>query len=304
VTHAHNRGGHHAVLHVNRSRAQPEKAGARSTRGAHVIHLKGLARAFAGALIFALPMLMTMEMWWLGFIISPWRLLVLTLLWLPLLVAVSHFAGFEDTFGWREDVRDALIGYLVGVAAATMVLSLFTIISPRTPFNEILGKLALQAVPASLGALLARTQMGAKADHDEEERRATEAGYGGELFIMAVGALFLCLTVAPTEEMILIAHMMQRWHAIVLAVVSLLLMQAFVYSAHFAGGASLRSYGHWWSEFVRLTAPGYAIALLISLYVLWTFGRTDDTGFGEVLGMAIVLGFPAALGAAGARLIL
>lgn len=26
----------------------------------------GLARAFAGAVLFSLPLLMTMEMWWLG----------------------------------------------------------------------------------------------------------------------------------------------------------------------------------------------------------------------------------------------
>ena len=34
----------------------------------------GLARAFAGAIIFALPLLMTMEMWWLGFYMVRHRL--------------------------------------------------------------------------------------------------------------------------------------------------------------------------------------------------------------------------------------
>lgn len=30
-------------------------------------YAKGLARAFGGSIIFASPLLMTMEMWWLGF---------------------------------------------------------------------------------------------------------------------------------------------------------------------------------------------------------------------------------------------
>jgi uncharacterized membrane protein len=33
--------------------------------------LAGLARGLGGAILFALPLLMTMEMWWLGFYRSP-----------------------------------------------------------------------------------------------------------------------------------------------------------------------------------------------------------------------------------------
>ena len=36
----------------------------------------GIARAFAGAIIFGLPLLMTMEMWSLGFAAHPARLLL------------------------------------------------------------------------------------------------------------------------------------------------------------------------------------------------------------------------------------
>jgi uncharacterized membrane protein len=40
----------------------------------------GLARAFGGAILFSFPMLMTMEMWWLGFYIDPFRLALFILL--------------------------------------------------------------------------------------------------------------------------------------------------------------------------------------------------------------------------------
>lgn len=39
---------------------------------------EGIGRAFAGALLFSLPILMTMEMWWLGFSMEPWRLILMT----------------------------------------------------------------------------------------------------------------------------------------------------------------------------------------------------------------------------------
>ena len=46
------------------------------------------------------------------------------------------------------------------------------------------------------------------------------------------------------------------------------------------------------------------LALAISLFTLWTFGRTDAVGAGPLLMTTVVLGFPAGLGAAAARLIL
>ncbi|MDH4442537.1 MAG: DUF2391 family protein, partial [Rhizobium sp.] len=59
-----------------------------------------------------------------------------------------------------------------------------------------------------------------------------------------------------------------------------------------------------WHAFIRYTLPGYAIALLISLYALWTFERLDGMAIVECFLVVIVLAFPAAIGAAAARLIL
>jgi uncharacterized membrane protein len=81
--------------------------------------ITGIARAFGGALIFALPMLMTMEMWHLGFYMERWRLAVLLLLLLPLLVGLSHYIGFETTFDWEDDLRDSLVAIAVGATAAS-----------------------------------------------------------------------------------------------------------------------------------------------------------------------------------------
>lgn len=45
------------------------------------------------------------------------------------------------------------------------------------------------------------------------------------------------------------------------------------------------------------------MVLIICLYLLWTFGRAEAS-MDEIAGACVVLGFPAALGAAASRLIL
>ena len=262
----------------------------------------GLARAFGGALIFSLPILMTMEMWWLGFSINKLRLALLLLLSIPLLIGLSHYMGFEDTFGFKDDALDAFVALAVGFVAGATTLSLFSVIRFDMSASEIIGKVSIQAVPGSIGAMFAQSELGGKEERKEEKRR--HAGYGGEIFIMAAGALFLAFNVAPTDEMVLIAHQMSVWHSIALILVSLLIMHAFVYALEFQGTASIPLGTPFWSVFLRYTVVGYAVALLMSLYMLWTFGRTDALAFHQTISILVVLGLPSAVGAAAARLIL
>jgi uncharacterized membrane protein len=56
--------------------------------------------------------------------------------------------------------------------------------------------------------------------------------------------------------------------------------------------------------FLRFTVVGYALSLVVSLYVLWSFGRLESAGLLYAVQAMVVLGFPASLGAAAARLIL
>jgi putative integral membrane protein (TIGR02587 family) len=193
----------------------------------------GLARAFGGAIIFSLPILMTMEMWWLGFLMEPWRLALFIALDLPVLFGLSYYAGFEDTFTWADDLRETCVAYAVAFAASATILVLFGVIGPGQSLAEIVGKIAVQTIPASIGAMVARDQLGQGRDDDNGRRRHMR--YGGQLFLMIVGALFLSMSVAPTEEIVLIAHQMSHWHTLALAAVSMALMHGLVYAVQFTG---------------------------------------------------------------------
>ncbi|HEU4883749.1 MAG TPA: TIGR02587 family membrane protein [Longimicrobium sp.] len=265
----------------------------------------GLARAFGGAVLFSLPLLMTMEMWWLGFYLDRVKLLLFMVLMIPVVVALDYFSGFEETASWREDLMDGMIAYGVGLVASVVILLLFGIVDFEQPLREVVGKVAIQSVPASFGAVLANSQLAGNGDGDgAETRRKEEAGYGGKLFIMTAGAVFLAFNVAPTEEMILISFVMSSWHALALMAASLLMMHGFVYASEFRGSPRVAHGTPMWSLFLRNTVVGYVIALAVSAYVLWTFGRLEHGVPHSYVMMTLVLGFPAALGAAAARLII
>jgi len=260
-----------------------------------------MGRAAAGALLFSLPMLMTMEMWWLGFYADRARLALLLALAVPLLVGLSHLSGFEETFGWREDLRDAFIALAIGGATAALLLALFGALGPDMAAHEIVGKIAIQTVPVSMGALLARSQLGSSGDGAE---RNPPQGYAAELLLVAAGALYLSFNVAPTEEMVLIAYRISPWQALALMAVSLAIMHGFVYWVDFHGQAPAPEEAGFAGMFLRFTVAGYAVVLLVSVYVLWTFGRLDGTSPAEMISIAVVLAVPGAIGAAGARLII
>ena len=264
----------------------------------------GLGRAFGGAVIFAIPLLMTMEMWWLGFSMESSRLLLFMSINVAILIGLSYFAGFEKTFSWKEDAMDAFAAFGIGILTSAAMLALLAVITFDMTWSEIVGKVALQSVPASIGAMLGRKQLGGGQDTQAEEERKAEAGYGGELFLMLAGALFMAFNVAPTEEMILIAYQMSPWHTLALGVLSIVLLHVLVYTVGFSGQESRPEGGTFLSTFFHFTLAGYGIALIISLYVLWTFGRTEDVAPTEIANMVVVLGFPASLGAATARLVI
>ena len=263
----------------------------------------GLARAFGGAIIFGLPNLMTMEMWALGFYLDRPRLLLFLIVNFGILVGLSRFSGFEDTANLKEDLLDALAAYGVGVIASAATLSLFGVLMPGMSLGELVGKIAVQSVPTSFGAMIARKQMANSEEEHEEDAAMRRAGYGWQLFLMVAGALFLAFNLAPTEEMILIGFKMTPWHGLALVLTTIVILHAFVYGVGFAGQEQPPEGSGFWRLFVFYTVAGYGIALVISLYVLWTFGRMDGADLSQIASMTAVLAFPAAVGAAIARLV-
>jgi putative integral membrane protein (TIGR02587 family) len=267
------------------------------------LYARELARAAAGALLFAFPLMMTMEMWWIGFYLDPVRFALFILVGFALLLGLSYYSGFQGEEGWRDVIMDTLSGFAVAVAVSALFLGLFGVLQFDMPLGEIVGKVGLVAIPAGIGALVARKQFQSSGDDDGEER-ADHCSYAGELFLMFGGAVFIAFNVAPTDEIELIAHMMTPWHGLLLAAVTIAIQHALVYNLEFSGQETWPRDRRFAFVFFNYTVAGYGVALAVSLYVIWTFGRTDGMPLTEVANLTVVLGFPAALGAATARLVI
>ena len=99
---------------------------------------------------------------------------------------------------------------------------------------------------------------------------------------MFVGALFLSLSVAPTGEVLHIAHMMAPWQEVTLLVLSLAVMHGFVYFVEFRARMPVEPGASLAGLFVRFTVVGYVIVLLVSFFLLWVFGRVDGLSAGRI----------------------
>ena len=95
----------------------------------------------------------------------------------------------------------------------------------------------------------------------------------------------------------------QRFHITSAQLGTFVMLQLFVYAAHFRGGHAFEGMSSA-SEFARFTVVGYVIVMAVSFCLLWLLGQTDGNAWQEIVSICIVLSFPGAIGAAAARLIL
>lgn len=257
--------------------------------------LRGFARAFAGAVLFAMPLLMTMELWRIAVAVERWRLALLVVATVALVVGLSRtFGALSGGVRWGAAVVDGGVAVLAGAFAATVILTILSVVDPVRSPSVAVSVIGLLMLPAAVGASYARGQLGEGGGSSEV------SGYAHQLFLMTAGAVVFASNIAPTEEVVLLAAKMSDLQALLLALLSLGLMHGFVYGAGFAGGEA----GGGLRSAMTLTLPGYVIALAVSAFLLWTFGRFDDTALLAATVESVVLALPASIGAAAARLIL
>jgi len=258
-------------------------------------YVRDLGRAFGGALLFSLPLLMTMEMWALGMTLEPWRQLLFLLAGLPVLYGLAHYAGFSDRRGVRENLLDVAVALFAAAVLAVGLLGLTGSLEVGN-LRVATGQVTLQMVPAAMGALVARKQLAIGGSEDHLRR----GDYPGELFLMMAGALYLAANLAPTEEMKLIAYQIGPVTSLGVMLLSMVLLHVFVFEVGFAGQEEKETP---LGALLHFTVPGYALCLLASLGILAVLGMNDGHGAGAILANTVVLAFPASLGAAVARLL-
>ncbi len=263
--------------------------------------LRDLARGLSGALVVALPLLYTLEMWAIARTIQPWVLLVFLLLAYFANAGYAAYAGYKPECSRQTPWFDALVAMGIGFVASLVTLLLVARYSFGSGVESILDIAILETIPTSFGAALAINQLGTRGE--SRKRRADSFPADARKILATVlGALLFSFNIAPTIEPKVIALETNWWHVVTLAVFSLAVSAMLVGFAEFIDrDASQGLLSGIWTE----TAVSYLIALAVSLFLLWVFGYVKpETPFPFMVKWSVVMGYVTSLGGSAGRVLL
>ena len=283
--------------------------------------LREYGRGVAGGLLFSLPLLYTMEVWWQGFIAHPLPLLIYTLGTFVLLLGYNRYAGLHEDATFAEVAIDSIEELGIGIVLSALILWLLGRIGAGVPLPEVMGKIIIEAMPIAIGVSVGTAQLGTDdqqeqedsqeqksdsgqaAKNDGEEQQEERPDYLEQVVIALCGAILIAANVGPTEEIVILGIEATPPQLIFLMLFSLLLCALILYFSDFRGAD--RHVGKSGPlDMVRGIITTYAVAIAASAVICWFFGRFAGASILAGVGQTIVLAFPATLGASAGRLLL
>ncbi len=287
--------------------------------------LKEYGRGLAGGLLFSLPLLYTMEVWWSGFLSQPGRLIVYVLVMLVLLLGYNQFVGIHEDIDFRDVIFDSLEEAGLGLLTAAFLLWLLGRITSDMGSEEIMGKIIIEGMMVAIGVSVGSSQLGMSGDDEEDSDDGSDAGQrsGPEaarksgksdeephlhplrsVVMAACGAVLVASNVAPTEEVVVIGVEASVWKLIGIVLLSLLAGALILYYSEFRGSGHLLQAARGPFDIAAGIVMMYGVALASSAFMLWFFGRFNGADYLTMVSETVVLAFPAALGASAGRLLI
>ncbi len=276
-----------------------------------------LVRAASGGLLFGVPLLYTMEVFWIGQHTTPVQALGLLAVSFVLQVLLNRTGGFRSSRDRNlvDAALDAVEGVALAIVLVAAVLTVLGEIDLSTPLNVVLGKIANQVLPLSLGIGLANNLLsddGAPSDGESDDRdgdaatpdEPLDAGIDptiSDLGASLVGAVFVALAIAPTDEVPMLSAARSPVWLVAIAGMSLLATYAIVFAAGLKGQTRRHAQTGLLQHPAIETMASYVVALAACLLLLFLFQRLDPS-WRVSIGRVVVLGFPAAVGGAAGRL--
>lgn len=284
--------------------------GSRIERNPWAREVDNFARAFSGAYIFGVPLLFTMEMWWIGEHLDRRKLFAFLALAFVANLGLSYIAGFRyERIDRRRSLRAAMDQAIdtvaVGIAAATIMLLVLNRLDLSGPLDRALGMIAIQAVPLSIGAAVAnevfgrpgeRHRMGADVTADMGQVEGLVSDVGATI----IGGLFVGFSITPTDEVPMIAAGLEAAHMLALVGFSLLVSYTIVFLSEFD---TPRPKGLFQGPVTEMVLT-YLVSLGVAVIALYLFDQIEITDpLTLTHQQTLVLGVPTTVGGAAGRLI-
>jgi len=263
-----------------------------------------------GGMLFGIPLLFTLEVWGIGAAATPLAMLCVVLATLALAALLVHTGGFRASIERTllGVLREAIEAVAVGVVAAVGVLVLLHEITMASPLADALGKVVYEAAPFAIGAAVAchvfeRSPDELDGDADGSDDRGDARGTIADVGSTLVGAVFVALNIAPTEEIPRLAASSSPPMLLAIAAASLLVSYAIIFEAGFGDQERRRKQRGLLQHPITETAVAYLVALLAAAGMLFFFGVLEvGDPWPLVLDHVVLLGLPAAVGGAAGRL--
>lgn len=279
--------------------------------------LRAILRGAAGSFLFGIPLLYTVEVWAIGSSTSPVRLLAVQAATFVVVLLLTQIEGFRRSLSIHplETVLESVEALGIGIFCAAIALVLLRRITLETPLSEALGKLIFEGVPFSLGVTLARSMLDRRSSRQkrmstvESDANLLSAAATGirdtlvDIDATIIGAILIAFSIAPTEEIAIVAAGLPPLWLLLIMVASLLISYIIVFASGFTDRRERARRGLLLSPLTE-TLLAYVVVLIASALMLIFFQQlTGGDPWQEWLSNIIVLGLPASVGGAAGRIL-
>ncbi|MDQ3072004.1 MAG: TIGR02587 family membrane protein [Bacteroidota bacterium] len=252
--------------------------------------LKEYGRGAVGGLLFSLPLLYTMEVWWSGIIVPPSHLLIYFITFSILLLGYNRYAGLRKDADWEHIVIDSIEEIGLGIIISSLLLWLLGRIDFKAmDENEIANRIIIEAVTIAIGISVGTAQLGGENNKDKGKTGDEKTKHKNGLALLSEhSVLALCSgmligsNIAPTQEIAVIAAGLPPINILILALLSIVLTASVLFFLNFKGGKDLGD-DHPVFNLVNAACLSFSLALAASAFMLWFFGRFDNNSFTPAL---------------------
>jgi putative integral membrane protein (TIGR02587 family) len=272
--------------------------------GDPVVGGAALVRGLCGGFLFAVPIIYTMEVWWLGHSLVLWKVLAILGLGFVLALGLNYYSGFREDTAWPSVLQDAVTSLGIGFVVAFVMLFTMGVITTDSTPSLALRQITVLAVPISFGVSIARSQFVQQHRDQDDQLHGWRADLR-DLGLTVFGGAFIGLSIAPTEEVLVIVTQSNLWRLLVVMALSLLLSYGIIFVAEFYGQELRRETQGAFQSPLAETFASYVVSLGVSLALVLLIGFTSgDSTLWDLTAMVVVLGLPVTLGGAAARLLI
>jgi putative integral membrane protein (TIGR02587 family) len=275
--------------------------------------INDIIRGVCGGFLFGVPLLYTMEVWWVGSLAKPQLIMVAIAVTFIVVFLLNRTEGFRKrrhTLRPFEALTDSVEAIAIGIVCSGFILFLLREITLETPLKEALGKIIFESVPFALGVALANQFLGGNQNSTPETNnnspkyrqnglRATCDDLGATL----IGATVIAFNIAPTDEIPMLAAAVSPPWLLAMIAASLIISYGIVFQAGFSDQQKRRQQKGIFQRPSSETIMSYLVSLIASAFMLWFFQKlTFSDPWRMWLEHTLLLGLPATIGGAAGRL--